>query len=171
MSFSLARILGAVQLETREFLTPIIIRVIGIPGAQGSKRLTRYGSLIESSKKVQPWRQDIRHASLEAYEYEPIDGPCHVEIDFLFPRPKSHFGTGKNSGRIKPSAPHFLTSHAVGDIDKLCRSTLDGLAVTTGGTVLKDDSFVVSLTAVKKYVERNEYPGAIIHILPYSLTF
>ena len=162
--------MGKVQLAECEFLNPIVIRVIGIPGAQGSKRLTRYGSLIESSKKVQPWRQDIRHASLEAYQYEPIDIACHVEIDFLFPRPKSHFGTGKNQGRLKPSAPHFLTSHQSGDIDKLCRSTLDGLSVTTGGTVLKDDSFVVSLTAVKKYVEKNEYPGAFIHILPYSLT-
>lgn len=158
--------MGAIQPQQCEFLTPIVIRVIGIPGAQGSKRLTRYGSLIESSKKVQPWRQDIRHASLEAYQFEPIEIACHVEIDFLFPRPKSHFGTGKNQGRLKASAPYFLTSHASGDIDKLCRSTLDGLSVTTGGTVLKDDSFVVSITATKKYIQKNELPGAIIKIMP-----
>ena len=158
--------MGAVPIHTKEFLTPIIIRVIGIPGAQGSKRLTRYGSLIESSKKVQPWRQDIRHASLEAYQYEPIDIACHVEIDFFFPRPKSHFGTGKNKNKLKPSAPEFLTSHASGDIDKLCRSTLDGLSMTSGGTVLKDDSFVISITATKKYVVKNELPGATIEIIP-----
>ena len=151
-------------------MSSITIRVIGIPGAQGSKRVTRYGALIENSKKVHPWRQDIRHACLEAYQDDPIDKACIVTITFRFPRPKSHFGTGKNQGRLKASAPHFLRSHQSGDIDKLSRSTLDGLSETTGGTVLKDDSFVVSLTAVKKYVEKNEYPGAFIHILPYSLT-
>lgn len=149
----------------------IFIPVRGVPAPQGSKRHIGHGIMIENSKKVKPWRQDIRHACLEAYQDDPIDKACVVTITFRFSRPKSHFGTGKNQGRLKASAPHFLTSHQSGDIDKLCRSTLDGLSVTTGGTVLKDDSFVVSLTAVKKYVERNEYPGAIIHILPYSLTF
>ena len=158
--------MGEVRLATESILNPIDIRVIGIPGAQGSKRLTRYGSLIESSKKVQPWRQDIRHACLEAFPFDPIEQACIVEIMFLFPRPKSHFGTGKNKNKLKPSAPEFLTSHASGDIDKLCRSTLDGLSVTSGGIVLKDDSFVISITATKKYIQKNELPGAIIKIIP-----
>ena len=41
-------------------------RVVGIPAPQGSKTLTRYGALMESSKKVKPWRQDVIHAALEA---------------------------------------------------------------------------------------------------------
>lgn len=147
-------------------MSSITIRVIGIPGAQGSKRVTRYGALIENSKKVHPWRQDIRHACLEAYQDDPIDKACIVTITFRFPRPKSHFGTGKNKNKLKPSAPEFLTSHASGDIDKLCRSTLDGLSMTSGGTVLKDDSFVISITATKKYIQKNELPGAIIKIIP-----
>ena len=81
-------------------MSSITIRVIGIPGAQGSKRVTRYGALIENSKKVHPWRQDIRHACLEAYQDDPIDKACIVTITFRFPRPKSHFGTGKNKNKL-----------------------------------------------------------------------
>ncbi len=148
----------------------ISFQVIGIPGAQGSKRLTRYGAMIESSKKVKPWRQDIRHAALEFFKQDPIDCAVSLSIEFVFSRPKSHFGTGKNAKTFKPSAPKLLTSHSVGDIDKLCRSTLDGLSVTTGGTVIKDDCLVVSLHATKRYANRGELPGANISILPVPFT-
>ena len=76
----------------------------------------------------------------------------------------------KNKDKLKPSAPQFLTSHQSGDIDKLCRSTLDGLSVTSGGTVLKDDSLVISLSAHKRYCKGLELPGAIISILPTLCT-
>ena len=45
-------------------MNEITIRVVGIPAAQGSKTLTRYGAMIESSKKVKPWRTDVKEASL-----------------------------------------------------------------------------------------------------------
>ena len=162
--------MGKFQVQEEKLLTEFVIRVVGLPGAQGSKTLTRYGSLIESSKKVQPWRQDIRHAALTAYKLDPIDCAVSVSLEFIFPRPKGHFGTGRNKGKLKPSAPQFLTSHQSGDIDKLCRSTLDGLSVTSGGTVLKDDSLVVSLSAHKRYSKGQEFPGALISILPILLT-
>jgi crossover junction endodeoxyribonuclease RusA len=151
-------------------LKPIIIKVIGIPGAQGSKRHVGNGIMIESSRKVPVWRQDILHASLESYRHDPVDIPCHIEIDFFFPRPLTHFRTGKFKNLLKPNAPTFVVSQRNGDIDKLCRSTLDGLSITSGGIVLKDDSLVVSLSAKKAYVGRDQYAGANILILPYPLT-
>ena len=151
-------------------MKPIHIKVIGIPGAQGSKRHVGNGRMIESSTKVPVWRQDIRHASLESFHSEPIDIPCHIEIDFFFPRPLYHFRTGKFKNVLKPNAPTFLVSQRNGDLDKLCRSTLDGLSITSGGIVLKDDSLVVSLRAEKRYVGKDQYPGANILILPYPLT-
>ena len=165
------RELGKLPDETRNTMnSEICFRVVGIPGAQGSKMLTRYGAMIESSKKVKPWRQDIRHAALEFFKQDPIDCAVSLSIEFVFSRPKSHFGTGKNANIFKPSAPKLLTSHSVGDIDKLCRSTLDGLSVTTGGTVIKDDCLVVSLHAEKRYAKRGELPGATISIMPILLT-
>lgn len=151
-------------------MKPISIKVIGIPAPQGSKRHVGNGIMVESSTKVPLWRKNILHASLETYHGKLIDTPCRVEIDFFIPRPLSHFRTGKFSNLLKPSAPQFCISRITGDIDKLVRSTLDGLSATTGGTVLKDDSLVISLSAQKRYAEKNQSTGANIIILPYPLT-
>ena len=40
--------------------------VEGIPASQGSKRHVGRGILIESSKRVKPWRSDVRIAAQEA---------------------------------------------------------------------------------------------------------
>lgn len=144
----------------------IRIRVRGIPGAQGSKKLSRWGAMIESSKKVKPWRQDVRYAS-HHYKGEPLDCPVSVSIEFVFARPKAHFRTGKYSTLLKEDAPLHMTNKLNGDIDKLCRSTLDALAETSGGNILKDDSQVVMLSAEKRYcVSKSDSPGAHISIIP-----
>ena len=143
-------------------------RVRGLPAPQGSKTLTRYGALMESSKKVKPWRQDIIHAALEAYAGNPFNEPVSVSIEFIFPRPKSHYGTGKNSETIKPKAPLFCTSKTNGDIDKVCRSTFDALSVSSGGSVIMDDSLVVSVKALKRYAARYELAGANINVKTFD---
>lgn len=124
--------------------------VKGIPGAQGSKRHVGRGIMRESSKKVAPWRSDVRDAALAAMgdTWRPLTGPVTVDVTFYFPRPKSHYGTGRNADTLKPGAPTNPTSRAHGDIDKLVRSTLDAL-VSAG--VMHDDSLVVALTARKRW--------------------
>jgi len=148
----------------------IEFRVVGIPAPQGSKTLTRYGALMESSKKVKPWRQDVIHAALEAYAGNPFNEPVSVSIEFIFPRPKSHYGTGKNSETIKPKAPLFCTSKTNGDIDKVCRSTFDALSVSSGGSIIMDDSLVVSVKALKRYAARYELAGANINVKTFDKT-
>ena len=37
-------------------MNDVSFNVIGIPGAQGSKRHVGNGVMVESSKKVKPWR-------------------------------------------------------------------------------------------------------------------
>ena len=150
---------------------PIELRVYGIPAPQGSKRHVGNGVMIESSKKVKPWRQDVRAAAIDHYEGLVIGRAVEIEIVFLFARPKSHYGTGKNANKLKQKAPEFVTSSATGDIDKLCRSTLDGLSAKAGGTVIKDDSLVVSLKAVKKYAKEGELLGAKISVTPFILSY
>ena len=146
-------------------MNEIFIPVLGIPAAQGSKKHVGRGILVESSKKVAPWRQDVRHAALEYYQGEPVSGAVKVTIEFIFSRPKGHYGTGKNVGKLKPSAPMYATSNNLGDLDKLLRSTFDGLAVRSGGTVLKDDSLIVEVDAKKRYaMAESEHVGANIKI-------
>lgn len=126
------------------------IDVQGIPGAQGSKRHVGRGIMVESSKKVAPWRTDVRDAAIAAMgdDWRPLTGPVTVDVTFYFLRPRSHYGTGRNCDTLKPSAPTHPTSRAHGDLDKLVRSTLDAL-VSAG--VLHDDSLVVDLTARKRW--------------------
>ena len=146
-------------------------RVVGLPAPQGSKTLTRYGGLMESSKRVKPWRQDIIHAALEAYSGKPFDEPVSVTVTFVFPRPKSHYGTGKNAKFLKKNAPYFCTSKKNGDIDKLCRSTFDALSVSSGGSVIMDDSLIVAVKAWKRYaIFSDACGGAIIKVKTFDKT-
>ena len=118
-------------------MNEIFIPVIGVPAPQGSKRHVGNGIMIENSKRVKPWRQDVKEAALNYYDGEVIDQAVEVEIIFMFARPKSHYGTGKNSRKLKPSAPVFVTSKGKGDLEKLERSTYDALSQSSGGSVLK----------------------------------
>lgn len=153
-------------------MTAISFNVNGIPGAQGSKRHVGHGVMIESSKKVKPWRTDVKTAAEAATaEWErwihgggpwsPIDGPARVEINFRFTRPRSHYGTGRNASVLKPTAPAYCVSRSHGDVDKLERSTFDAL-VAAG--VLADDSLVVIAHALKRYCDPGETPGAHITV-------
>lgn len=150
----------------------IEIRVWGIPAPQGSKAVRGYikgrAILGEASKAVAPWRVDVRAACQNQYQGPIIDAPVSICATFLFARPKGHYGTGRNADRLKPSAPKHLTSVRHGDLDKLLRSTLDGLSQSAGGSLITDDSLVVQAMADKRYCEEGELPGAYLTVIKLS---
>jgi Holliday junction resolvase RusA-like endonuclease len=112
--------------------------------------------MIEASKKVKPWRFAVSQAALET-GWQLVDRPVMVQITFMFSRPKSHYNS---KGQLKPAAPLYKQTKP--DLDKLCRSTLDGLT----NVLLKDDSQVVNLICCKIYANEGELPGALITINP-----
>jgi crossover junction endodeoxyribonuclease RusA len=128
----------------------ITIEVRGLPAPQGSKRHVGHGILVESSKAVGPWREAVRAETqrvLNGTHSRWLDGgPVNVEITFGLPRPKGHYGTGRNAGKVRDSAPWY--PHGRPDLDKLTRAVLDGL---TAGGAWVDDAQVVCLTARKVY--------------------
>jgi crossover junction endodeoxyribonuclease RusA len=141
----------------------IRIRVNGTPAPQGSKRYVGNGRMIESSKAVGPWREAIRReaqraldGSADGWDISALD----VSLTFILPRPKAHYGTGRNTGTVKYTAPARPASKP--DLDKLVRAALDGL---TAGGVWRDDAQVAVLSARKVYAN-GEPPGAIIEIKP-----
>lgn len=140
-------------------------RVNGLPAPQGSKRHLGNGIMIESSKKVRPWRTDVQLAAERFYAGDIISVPVHLSIDFFFARPKSHYRTGKYSDLLKADAPLYASTHRLGDLDKLLRSTIDALSFVTGGCVIRDDCLVVSLSSTKRYTSNGEFPGAAIKVL------
>ena len=142
-------------------------RVYGTPAPQGSKRHVGNGLMVESSKKVKPWRQDVVAAAIEAAEqtpdFTPFIGPVKIRVEFVFTRPKAHYGTGRNADVLKLSAPRWVDKKP--DIDKLLRATFD--ALSTAG-VWRDDNQAAQVFASKSY---GDQPGALIHLesLPTTL--
>ncbi|MFF8406975.1 RusA family crossover junction endodeoxyribonuclease [Streptomyces sp. NPDC015684] len=143
------------------------ITVHGTPGPQGSKNKNASGALYESSAKVKPWREAVKSAALDTLAYDeswqPLREPVRLEVVFTLPRPKSHFGTGRNAGLVKPSAPQYPTGKP--DTDKLLRSTQDALK---DAGVLVDDSVVTDTVAAKRFVltgaDTLSHPGAVVRV-------
>jgi crossover junction endodeoxyribonuclease RusA len=136
-------------------VTELRLLVFGTePGPQGSKRHVGNGRLIEASKKVAPWRAAVADAVAKAWvayeKFVVFDDAVDIDITFYLPRP----ATVKRPLPIKPP-----------DIDKLARSTLDGLVQ---GGALVDDALVTELTVRKRYAD-DRPTGAEIQIKPYKL--
>lgn len=133
------------------------IIVNGLPAPQGSKVRNRYGAIYESNKAVAPWREAIR-AEVQRTVRAPLAGPVEVMITFGLPRPRGHYGSGRNAGRVRPGAPLWPVGKP--DIDKLARAVLDGL---TEGGAWKDDSQVTALSLYKRYADGTQ-PGCSIDL-------
>ena len=145
----------------------LVFRVHGTPAPQGSKRHVGNGVMVESSAKVKPWRQDVKYAALEAHGETCGGEGTHflkgvsvfVALTFYLPRPRGHYGSGRNAAVIKPSAPQFPGVKP--DLDKLVRSTLDALGEAG---IWADDSQVVRIHASKVYTFDEIPAGARIEV-------
>jgi Holliday junction resolvase RusA-like endonuclease len=133
----------------------IEIRVIATPAPQGSKGFMGIkggkGILIESCKRVKPWRESVVWAAREAGGR--VAGPVSVTMAFTLPKPKSAPKGRKTWPDRKP------------DLSKLVRSTEDAL---TDAGVWEDDARVIQCVATKMYPGEGanalDIPGVIIWI-------
>jgi len=75
----------------------------------------------------------------------PLECPIRVAIHCFMPHAKTHIGTGKNAGKIKPSAPSLHIKKP--DVDNLAKFVMDALT----GLFWKDDSVIYSMHVVKSY--------------------
>lgn len=128
----------------------MIITVYGTPAPQGSKRFVGVhagrGVMVESSKKVKPWRQDVVAAAKEALGgATALDGNLLVRMVFTLPKPSSAPKKRRTWPNKKP------------DVSKLARSTEDAL-VTAG--VIADDARIVEYARLAKV-----FPGEDIESL------
>ena len=114
--------------------------------------------MVESSKRVKPWRRQVAAAYRDHDFGDMLDGPVSVTVDFYLPRPKSHYGTGRNAGLLKPSAPNWHLTRPDGD--KLTRAVGDALT----RLAWRDDSQIVAWHAYKHYASADHPVGAQITI-------
>jgi Holliday junction resolvase RusA-like endonuclease len=143
-------------------MNSITFSVLGQPVPQGSKRgFARGGKVVmlEMGKNLQPWRQEIAVvASQHMGSESPWLGPIRVKLTFFIPRPKGHYGTGRNATTLKASAPRFPISSP--DLDKLTRAVLDALT----GIAYRDDAQVHSLDTMKLYAD-DHYAGVVAEVI------
>lgn len=138
-----------------EFFVP------GIPATAGSKRAihnpkTGKTAVFDDCKRNKVWSSRVIDAAREAYQGPPLSGAIHLDLWFLFPRPKCHYGTGKNANVLKASAPFHYTKKP--DRCKLERCIEDALT----GIIWKDDSQVIDGAIRKSWTELT--PGAKVTI-------
>lgn len=144
-------------------MAEIVITVYGTPAPQGSKRGFVVGNraiVVDDNKpKLRSWRADVKDAALKT-EATMFHGPVEVYVSFWLARPKGHYGTGRNAGKLRPGV---LCEHPAKkpDLDKLLRSTFDGLKEAG---IYKDDAQVIITQAAKAYVAVDQPPGAHITI-------
>lgn len=117
---------------------------------QGSKRNLGNGIMVEASKRVKPFRADVRGAALLTVPTDwDLGLTYHLDVAFHFMRPKSHF---TSKGALTKAAPMYPTGRQIGDTDKLIRSVCDALT----GITWHDDSAVVDITAAKRFHSRDQ---------------
>lgn len=139
----------------------MLLRIVayGQPAPQGSKRHVGGGRMIESSKRVKPWRDDVKAAAEAALArmrgyWVPLDGALRVRMVFTMRKPAS--------------APRRTVTYPnrTPDLSKLIRSTED--ALTDAGAWADDARVVEYLRAAKVYpnedAEALDSPGVLIQI-------
>ena len=136
---------GASGRESAVFFVP------GPPKTKGSFKTTKTGGVRPDNPDSIVMQERIRRASSCHWPpLDPAEGAIAVKVTCYFARPKSHYGTGRNEGKLKASAPEYPISKGRNDLDKLLRLIFDAMT----GIVYVDDSQVCRLGVTEKlYVD------------------
>lgn len=128
--------------------------VYGEPKSGGSKRQipnphTGRMMLVEQVKN-RSWRQEVAQAGLLARVEAPwgdviVDFLLEVQFTFYRARPRGHYGSGRNSDLVKPSAP--LAPGTRPDVLKYARLAEDALSKV----IWRDDAQIVDEHLYKRW--------------------
>lgn len=117
------------------------------------------GFISHHKHKKQERREDVFIALL--YDHlpsSPLSGPLFLHFTAFLPRPKNDYGTGRNVGNLKASAPHYHTKKP--DLDNLAKFLKDCL----NKMFYKDDKQIVSMKCRKEYSENPRWEIKIFEL-------
>jgi Holliday junction resolvase RusA-like endonuclease len=129
-------------------MTSFVCWIPGKPTPQGSKKafvINGRAVLVDASGGNKAWRKIVTETLKAHKDYIQYAGPVKVSLAFYMEKPKSN--------RTEQMAQ-------MPDVDKLCRSVLDGL---TDSLMIEDDARVVSLSATK-YWAVDTQPGVMVTV-------
>jgi Holliday junction resolvase RusA-like endonuclease len=97
----------------------------------------KFPVVVDANPKAKDWKRAVTGEAAKAMAGKPLlTGAVALQLVIYRPRPKGHFGTGRNAGRLKDSAPPYPDTKP--DLTKLLRGTEDALR----GIVWRDDAQV-----------------------------
>jgi Holliday junction resolvase RusA-like endonuclease len=122
-----------------------------IPGLPIGKARHRQGKFGAYNPQSEQERGVVWEIKRQIADFTPTEKPLILSLEAFFPRPKSHYGTGRNSGVVKQSAPKLHVKKP--DIDNLCKFYMDCM----NKVVYKDDCQVVGIAdSSKKWIDQDE---------------
>jgi crossover junction endodeoxyribonuclease RusA len=144
-------------------MSALTVNIDGLPIPQGSMVSNGTGRGLRHSNhvKLKPWRYTVVSAILQAKpkDWDP-SLPVSVTATIRFPRPQSHYGTGRNADTLKASAPIY---HIVKpDLDKACRAIGDGIEESG---LVRGDQQITSWNIAKRYTVGDEAPGVLLTLI------
>ena len=157
---------GLLEVEEGALRDPLlVVWILGTPEPAGSKRYlgrTKAGKGIvaDDNPDAALWKRtvqlEVRQAMLE--QGRAIErGPLLVAFTFRVRRPRAHYRTGKNAGKLHAWAPAYPTGRP--DALKLARAVEDALT----GILYVDDAQSVTLRVAKRYAW-DDREGVLIRV-------
>ena len=120
--------------------------VYGQAEPAGSKRNIGHRRIIDANPKAADWKRQVAQVVGQAFDGNRLlEGALELELVFYRPRPGNHYGTGRNQGRVKASAPEYPVGRP--DVLKLARGVEDALS----GILYMDDAQIVAERLAKLY--------------------
>ena len=127
------------------------IVIYGTAEAKLRPRFNRKTGAVYTPSRTQKWEYEVRQRAAEVVD-TPLDGPVHLEMLFIFPRPKSKIWKRKKMEREwKTTRP---------DLDNLEKAVIDGL----NGVAFRDDGQIVWKCTKKMIADGKEQPRVEITI-------
>ena len=111
-----------------------------------SRHMVGRGRMYNPSAKAQKLFSD---SCADKLPITPMDGPIEANLIFYFSRPKSHYGTGKNSNKLKDNIDTWHSKKK--DLDNLIKFVLDSL----NHKAYLDDSQICIINSAKLYTNSN----------------
>lgn len=155
--------------ETTTRQLAVRFEVIGTPQQRGSKIPVgkKGGGIIlkngrpvlkDANKKSPAWMDSVRYAAREAWGKDLLNCPVMLGAEFYFARNQGHFGSGRNAGVLKASAPEFHAKSP--DLSKLIRALEDAIT----GIIWVDDKLVVGYAEPTQRYWTTEAERAVVSI-------
>lgn len=102
----------------------------------------------DASKGSYAWKKQVAQvAGAHMAGRSLLEGPLRLSLQFVLPRPRRHFGTGRNAQRVSAAAPARPCVRP--DLTKLVRAFEDACS----GIVWRDDVQIVEQEVSKVYGE------------------